>query len=711
MGLRLPHQHSLRCDRHQLSRPPSFRHRVLQNYWSLAVEEQFYIVYPTHLPRRRESSVAAVVAARLAIVLGRGDSRLLRGFGHSDTRAIRRRRYFSPLPRAWELALGGAGRRRHGQLFAGLPTPSAALVSWVGLGRDTGGGLSSSRRRPPTPVGRWPSRSSGTALVIAGGVAKPASGWRACSGCGPSSLSGLISYSLYLWHWPMLDDRRAAQSNRHEPARVRTTLCGCSCPWAGDAHLLLLENPIRHSRFLITKRWASLVLGGCLIASSLILATVGIHLHDSGRPGDARPGQPPDERSMPSSDTPGAHRADGDGSTASHRIVARVLLDRGLDCVHHAAGARGRRRSGWGPDRKRRGHRMRRGQRRDRAPDRQWHEREQHVTDVPEPSLRRRGTGTSVRASERRAVGEHMGAQLASVVGSGADRKVLAPGSPQWYATLRERMQQRVRQLTASGATVFLLTQPPFVDLGKPAGPTSQDKDFERLNAFLSEFAAHTPHVKLLDLSTLVCPSGPPCPMGVDGLDLRGDGEHYTGEGSLFVARWLMPQLGIEALHNPDNTLPVMKMVDPVNGRIAQGNTGNRHRRILQRRSDQGRVPSHGQCAAQRGHRNRIRHTWLLGSALEHDERTQRHLHSTKRRVRCRRQHEHEQRHHRARQELTGAVTQICSRALATSRGWRVDVVITDVACPETAFAPSCSLQPESQKSGQEAEAYPGSCP
>ena len=161
--------------------------------------------------------------------------------------------------------------------------------------------------------------------------------------------------------------------------------------------------------------------------------------------------------------------------------------------------------------------------------------------------------------------------RTALVVGRGPQRKVVAQGSPQWYATLRERMHQRILQLTASGATVFLLTQPPFVDLGKPTGPTSQDRDFERLNAFLREFAASTPHVKLLDLATLVCPSGPPCPLVVDNVWVRGDGEHYTGVGSLWAARWLMPQLGIQALQNPGNTLPVMKMVAPIDGRTLKG--------------------------------------------------------------------------------------------------------------------------------------------
>ena len=69
--------------------------------------------------------------------------------------------------------------------------------------------------------------------------------------------------------------------------------------------------------------------------------------------------------------------------------------------------------------------------------------------------------------SEYRPVGEHLGAQLA------VGRKRQPPEgahhrSPQWYAVLRKRMEQRVRQFTATGATVVMLTQPPFVDPETP---------------------------------------------------------------------------------------------------------------------------------------------------------------------------------------------------------------------------------------------------
>jgi hypothetical protein len=157
------------------------------------------------------------------------------------------------------------------------------------------------------------------------------------------------------------------------------------------------------------------------------------------------------------------------------------------------------------------------------------------------------------------------------VVGSGVHQKVVSQGSPKWYAVLLNRMDERVRQFTATGATVIMLTQAPFYDSGNPVGPTPQDKDFERLNAFLTEFAERTPHVRLVHLAARVCPSGPPCPLVVDDVVPRGDGAHYTTSGALWVARWLLPQLGIATLDRPDTALPIMTILKPTNGAVLKG--------------------------------------------------------------------------------------------------------------------------------------------
>ena len=52
------------------------------------------------------------------------------------------------------------------------------------------------------------------------------------------------------------------------------------------------------------------------------------------------------------------------------------------------------------------------------------------------------------------------------VVGSGSHQRVLVQGSGPWETVLLQRMTQRIRQFEADGATVVLLTQPPFVRFG-----------------------------------------------------------------------------------------------------------------------------------------------------------------------------------------------------------------------------------------------------
>jgi hypothetical protein len=161
--------------------------------------------------------------------------------------------------------------------------------------------------------------------------------------------------------------------------------------------------------------------------------------------------------------------------------------------------------------------------------------------------------------------------RMALVVGDSADGKILTPGTPQWSAYVVQRIRSRVEQFTATGATVVMLTQPPFANLGKPTGLTPDDQDFARLNALVTKFAATQPHVKVVDLSALVCPNGPPCPLVTNGVGMRTDGAHYSADGSLSVARWLLPRLGIPGLHPTTQPLPVTTVVLPRNGTSVKG--------------------------------------------------------------------------------------------------------------------------------------------
>jgi peptidoglycan/LPS O-acetylase OafA/YrhL len=530
--------------------PPS----VLQNYWSLAVEEQFYLVYPAMVFVVASLSRVLTLRRRLGLVLGVA---VTVSFAvsiiqtHSNPTAA----YFSPLPRVWELALGGLVAVGTVNLRR-LPPLVGALLSWLGLGAIllAAFAFSSTTAYPGCAVAL---PVIGTALVIAGGVATPAYGVEMLLRLPPFQWVGLISYSLYLWHWPVLTI--AAQRSRTGGLSVGASMwCVLVSVALAMVTYLLLESPIRHNRFLTTKRWASLVLGGCLIASSLSVARVEIHLHDAGSP--AIPGlanlQTGDSCSPPAQ-----------LELASHRVVARILLVGdstacsmlpGLEAIGTPAGVRVENAAviGCGV-----------------------------VSGEIAPYV---SNGRNLNSSSRLCQGQASAAEARAirsgrpnvvlwastwertglVVGSGTNQKVLTKGSPQWYALLRSRMQRRVRQLTATGATVVMVTQPPFAGDGHPSGPTQQDEDFERLNAFLTEFAAHTPHVRLINLAAYVCPSGPPCPQD---LGMRYDGAHYGSNGSLRVAQWIMPQLGIAALDKSATAqplLPTMRTIFPANGKV-----------------------------------------------------------------------------------------------------------------------------------------------
>jgi peptidoglycan/LPS O-acetylase OafA/YrhL len=542
--------------------PPS----VLQNYWSLATEEQFYLVYPTIFLALGRLRWRLSLRRRLGIVLGVAivgsliDSIL-------QTSAEPATAFFSPVPRVWELALGGLVAVATVEMRR-LPSRTAAALSWIGLASIL---LAAHLYTSTTAYPGWAVALpvAGAALVIAGGTAQPAFGVERVLRLPPFQWIGLISYSWYLWHWPVLTIATERTANDSLPTADALWWVLVSLGLAVVTYRLV-EDPIRRSRLLTTRRWASLVVAGCLVATSLVVASVGLHVHDQETL--AVPGLPGlDTAATCPTPTP-AQLASlrGAGPPASHQVVARVMvvgdstactMVPGLEAVGSPQGVQV-------VDAAVIGCGVVSGQ---IAPlvlngenvYRQTKYCQSRANAIEARALKAGRPNVIVWASgwER----------LALLVGEGAHQRVLTPGSPQWTSVLLQRMKQRVRQFTAGGATLVMLTQPPFVRFTKPAGPTPADEQFERLNALLATFAAHQPRVKLVDLSARVCPAGPPCPSTVDGVFARADGAHYSTDGSLWVARWLLPRLGINGLHAPTLPLPVMTVVLPSDGRTVRG--------------------------------------------------------------------------------------------------------------------------------------------
>ncbi len=174
----------------------------LQHFWSLSVEEQYYVVWP----------LALLVLAGTVRVTARGARRLvlvatLVIFVVSLAWSMRQTitdpgvAYFSTATRAWELALGGA-LSVLAPTAARLPRLLAAGLAWLGLiAVCLTGALLPTTYPFPGWIALVP--ALGTALVLA---------FAPVDGRGPAKVLSLkplawigsISYSLYLWHWPVL---------------------------------------------------------------------------------------------------------------------------------------------------------------------------------------------------------------------------------------------------------------------------------------------------------------------------------------------------------------------------------------------------------------------------------------------------------------------------------------------------------------------------
>lgn len=235
------------------------------HFWSLGVEEQFYVVWPAMLVlamrfRRRRAGVVLVLFTVFAASLSTAVWL---------TTASPAWAFYSLPSRAWQLALGGLVAAIL-PLLSRVPWPAAAAISW--------GGLASVLLAVVVidPVDPYPGvaalmPSLGAAALIVGGDRRGSP--RVLLSTAPIRFLGRISYSLYLVHWPILVLPAATLALGEQlPLPVRLGLSATSVV-VGWVSYRFVEAPFHHGRRVASAR-PSRVLGlaGASIALAIILA-------------------------------------------------------------------------------------------------------------------------------------------------------------------------------------------------------------------------------------------------------------------------------------------------------------------------------------------------------------------------------------------------------------------------------------------------------
>jgi peptidoglycan/LPS O-acetylase OafA/YrhL len=207
--------------------------KPLLHLWSLAVEEQFYLLWPALLWLAWRLRLPPLWLAGLCVALSFGTSVTLAGQNATAD-------FFSPVTRFWEILIGAmlvcAERSRILNLspatclalsLAGAALVGASLVLLDGSGSYPGW-------RAAIPV-------VATVLLLAAGPLAFVNRWALASR--PLVAIGLISYPLYLWHWPLLAFARILVGAQPS-AEARVALLAASVALAALT-FAVIERPLR----------------------------------------------------------------------------------------------------------------------------------------------------------------------------------------------------------------------------------------------------------------------------------------------------------------------------------------------------------------------------------------------------------------------------------------------------------------------------------
>ncbi|MEV0274244.1 acyltransferase family protein [Hamadaea sp. NPDC050747] len=229
----------------------------VQHFWSLAVEEQFYLVWPlvvlaiAVLAKRVKRRPDRMLHVGLGLLVVPSFIWSIQLTGQEPTKA-----FFVSTTRIWELGVGALVAMTAG-LWTKLSRRATVILGWTGLAAVLASGALFSTETA------WPGYAAlvpvlGAAAVIVAGCVTTREGPAVILSVAPLQWIGGLSYSLYLWHWPLIAITTAIWGKLTATQGVVVVMVSLLPAWL--AHRAF-ENPIRKSSTLSRSPRFALSLG------------------------------------------------------------------------------------------------------------------------------------------------------------------------------------------------------------------------------------------------------------------------------------------------------------------------------------------------------------------------------------------------------------------------------------------------------------------